>query len=583
STLSHNFTEEGRQAAADAINFRIMLLICCDGLVPNVIDGDRWKDFVQFLCKGGPNHSYKPISSDAMARKIIPNEASLVRKRTLQALDKTRNLTITFDGNSIRKPQSVYTTHITDSNRNTYFWDGHEGTDKHHTADYVQEVIERTIEAVGGPSIVANINSDNTGNVRKARRNYAAKEPTVLNTRDAVHAIHNTIGEINSLPEFKPMLSTTSKVVQFLRKSNISNSIFRKDGKESGDRNRTRGLISMGKTRFATHWSTLNSLEPHLRPIQRLVETGHLEIKGNADVRGFFTDKAQVNDFEITMDQYLTIVGPFARSLWSLESTLANAADVYVFWLAIASTLKDIFASPDMKTRFSIGEDLIHSVIRVVNKRYKDFIDDSPTDIYFSAFYMDPCFSHSAILKSPTTGSTTTAPTIHLHPPSAAGFENDDSHGIIHPKAYDRAKKFLKTILQREVDALDRFGEKALLYDLMKKYMRKDSLVDAFKHQLNAFGCDQYPFRAGRSKDQDPLKWWEHLSRDDSADVLGTIAVKIFAILPNSMPDERTGSNFTWFNSPLRGNQTVGTLVNMIQVGQWYKFHVPRVNKISRR
>ena len=36
------------------------------------------------------------------------------------------------------------------------------------------------------------------------------------------------------------------------------------------------------------------------------------------------------------------------------------------------------------------------------------------------------------------------------------------------------------------------------------------------------------------------------------------------------MPDERTNSNITWFNTPLRGNQDAQTLVDMIQVGQWY-------------
>ncbi|KAJ7812436.1 hypothetical protein B0H14DRAFT_2856806 [Mycena olivaceomarginata] len=42
-------------------------------------------------------------------------------------------------------------------------------------------------------------------------------------------------------------------------------------------------------------------------------------------------------------------------------------------------------------------------------------------------------------------------------------------------------------------------------------------------------------------------------------------------MLVNSMPDERTNSHLTWFNSPLRGNQK--TLVDMIQIGQWYGKH----------
>lgn len=57
-----------------------------------------------------------------------------------------------------------------------------------------------------------------------------------------------------------------------------------------------------------------------------------------------------------------------------------------------------------------------------------------------------------------------------------------------------------------------------------------------------------------------------------------TIVSKIFSVLPNSMADERTGSYLTWFNSALRANQKVDTLVNTVQVGQWYKTHQPRVS-----
>ncbi|KAI0759610.1 hypothetical protein BC629DRAFT_1454856 [Irpex lacteus] len=48
------------------------------------------------------------------------------------------------------------------------------------------------------------------------------------------------------------------------------------------------------------------------------------------------------------------------------------------------------------------------------------------------------------------------------------------------------------------------------------------------------------------------------------------LSIRTFSILVNSMPDERTASKFTWLNSPLRGNQNTQTLIDMIQVGQYY-------------
>lgn len=58
------------------------------------------------------------------------------------------------------------------------------------------------------------------------------------------------------------------------------------------------------------------------------------------------------------------------------------------------------------------------------------------------------------------------------------------------------------------------------------------------------------------------------------------LATRIFSVLVNSMPDERTNSHITWFNSPIRGRQKAQTLIDMIQVGQYYRNLEVRVNSI---
>ena len=90
----------------------------------------------------------------------------------------------------------------------------------------------------------------------------------------------------------------------------------------------------------------------------------------------------------MSLQKYVDIVNPLARSLWSLESPQANVADVYIFWIAIITTLKDLF-SQNKKETF-IGNELARKVTAIINTRYKAFIDNSPTDIYFAAFFLDP-------------------------------------------------------------------------------------------------------------------------------------------------------------------------------------------------
>jgi hypothetical protein len=85
------------------------------------------------------------------------------------------------------------------------------------------------------------------------------------------------------------------------------------------------------------------------------------------------------------------IVAPLAHSIKSLESTQTTASDVYIFWLAIAASLKELFSKGVRVT--GISNQLAAKVTAIVNKRYHSFIDESPSDIYFTAFFFDPCES----------------------------------------------------------------------------------------------------------------------------------------------------------------------------------------------
>lgn len=52
---------------------------------------------------------------------------------------KRGNLTLTFDGTTIRKQESFYTAHATTPAQDTYFLDGHQGTGKHHNAEWIMD------------------------------------------------------------------------------------------------------------------------------------------------------------------------------------------------------------------------------------------------------------------------------------------------------------------------------------------------------------------------------------------------------------------------------------------------------------
>lgn len=86
-----------------------MKLICVRGLVPNILDAPEWRDLIQLLC---PRVHFLD--------KIIPQEAVYVRDRTIKLLQDLDYLVLTFDGTGTRKPEGLYTTHVTKKERTSY-------------------------------------------------------------------------------------------------------------------------------------------------------------------------------------------------------------------------------------------------------------------------------------------------------------------------------------------------------------------------------------------------------------------------------------------------------------------------------
>ena len=92
------------------------------------------------------NPHYNLVSGDTFQENYIPAEAALLCKKQVELLQKSNNLTITFDGGSTQKPQSVYTVHVTTPRRDIFYIEGEDGTDTKHTAAYLSTMLLRVHE-----------------------------------------------------------------------------------------------------------------------------------------------------------------------------------------------------------------------------------------------------------------------------------------------------------------------------------------------------------------------------------------------------------------------------------------------------
>ena len=373
--------------------------------------------------------------------------------------------------------------------------------------------------------------------------------------------------EVGHLKEFKPVsgiiglaisgydvnitlqtLKKHSVIVKYVCKSTITCTLLKEDAVKSQDPARTLAPTSVGKTRFASKWNSMMNLAPHLRYIQQMVETGKITIEvcnlsliwlidtfgqRNKVVRNFFNNSFEVNQFELATHQYTQLMAPFAHTLWSLEATRTVASDVFIFWLAAASSVKDALQD----TQLGLTSSVKQAVITVINKQWHAFIKESPEDIYFTAFYLDPhwCFRHkfgllltgyakASFLKQPNVSLRMNTITI----PLTQQISVDDD--ILFPHAHDHAKNFLVRLLKAELALAENHcdePEQTLIGPLLMKYGRKDTLVRAFGDQLRAFGSDRAPFKAGQRSDVDSFRWWKKLTGDEDADIL---AVSLFPV-----------------------------------------------------
>ncbi|KAJ7668372.1 ribonuclease H-like domain-containing protein [Mycena polygramma] len=545
-------TKEENEAFQNKANHLLLMLICKCGLVPNLLDSTDWEAFVNHL-----NPAYVVQGSKKFAKEYIPQEAALVKQRTKRALQKSRDLTYTTDGTSTRRGDQFYTHHACTPTREVYFLGGHFGTKESHNAEWIKTGVIKKMAEIG-TELWGAIESDSTNVTLAARRGVATDVPTVLDLCDVVHFVQHVIGDINELPEYEGMMHILKPLIRHFSKSGKSKAYLRDSGEgmaDDGGNKPVHMLAKIGKTRFATHFMAVTTVSPVVHNIQRLVLDDKIKFKSPL-LQDVFGNRFSVKlpTFSKDMLSYETIVAPLARSLWSLEATTANPSDAFVFWLAIAHTLDSVFVKNEKDT--GISAKLAGHVRAIFNSRYHQFF--SHNDVYFVAFCLDPRYPNTDFLRERTDSRPAGVPDY-----------------ITYPHAFVRVKELLKSILKALVEQHASHKSDCLCHPLLKT-MSPPDLANALRVQLEAFWLGEAPFHAPVLND-DTMEWWTNLERGNScrSNVIAMLGVRIFGILVNSMPDERTNSNITWFNDPLRANQGQEGLLDMIMIGQWHRYHAP--------
>jgi hypothetical protein len=163
--------------------------------------------------------------------------------------------------------------------------------------------------------------------------------------------------------------------------------------------NISRGLEKLGDTRFGILYWVGKSVLRGLPALKAIAEDETLQIKipvsnasqstvqlysqGHEKGLSHATEALQL---EIELTRLVEIIGPFAKSIKCLESSHSTAADVFVFWLATIAHLDQLFRDDKLGIPGGVKED----IRAITNRRFNGMINNGPTDIYLTAFVLNP-------------------------------------------------------------------------------------------------------------------------------------------------------------------------------------------------
>ncbi|KAF9025001.1 hypothetical protein BDZ89DRAFT_1040796 [Hymenopellis radicata] len=483
------------------------LELICDACLPvAVVDNPKFRQLVNHL-----QHQNGIFVGSTFSTNYIPFEAARVTVRVYEYLKTQYFLSITFDGSSLRRPQSVYTVHITVTTlygRESYFVHGDEAFGVSHAGEHLANVLLKIIRYVG-PERFGCIGSDSTGNTKVARENVNVICPTIVVLPDPCHHLSNKIKDICKLEYFKEPIVQMRTTIKYFSKS------------------------TYGSTHMAAQRVTLDINKGLEKPL------------------AFLKKLPVYSTFNLRLTQLVCVLEPIARAIKCLEGLNTNVSDVWKFYIAISAVIRDLFSENSQGYPTEVQE----AIRQIVNSRFKEMMGVEGGVIYLAGFFLDPAQITSPILKK-SQANVLERGAVRIRGIPANRADQDLRDAI---PVYAKVGIFLVKMLYREMQSR--------LIPECSHYGNSDAAVSALKLQLEAYARQSAPF-CNRSPMWSAIKYWREMARSPHADVLSFVAIKIFSMLLNSMPEERTVSSFTRMNSTDRSCQKAASVVGMTKIRQ---------------
>lgn len=131
-------TKQARKAFQEVQDAKLVKMVVCNMVPPLFIKSPEFLDYSNSL-----NSSYTPPSVDRFTETLVPTESVRIKAETIEELQRTRFLTISFDGGATREPRGFYSVHVRRPSGRVHLLELDDGSRLSHTGRYIFEIMER--------------------------------------------------------------------------------------------------------------------------------------------------------------------------------------------------------------------------------------------------------------------------------------------------------------------------------------------------------------------------------------------------------------------------------------------------------
>ncbi|KAK7057889.1 ribonuclease H-like domain-containing protein [Favolaschia claudopus] len=537
STVKEYFTPlkmtDARQALLDLALFQ---LVICAALPFSFVE-NPW--LINFLLIAAPN--YVTPDRSAFFIRLITEQLSAFMLALQRFLSQRVHLTLSFDGWSSRAHDEIYTFHTTLPSRRSFLTAGHVFKGVSVTAAALFDVVEKRIFSMFAAVSYSAVVGDGAANVRAGKKLISEKYIWIINIYDPCHNLNLFLKDLGKI--FKAELGIISAISNFFGQSNLGTAQLAFERARQGINT---GMKSASETRFGTTYIQALAVKLCMPALVTCVAAGTIIFATKATKRliPYLTPGATHYGFLAQLDCMVKLFEAGANGITALEGQNTTCADVFYVWVTIAWHLNKLLG--DLNAGLVSYRD---KVIEVYNARFDQMMTESSHGIFLFAYFLHPLYFQHGGLK--------------LVMPALKEGEKFDLEK--YPELFKTFRNSARAILKGEQT---RTGKKS------------KSDADRLTDQLVRWAVGLPPFhqRVYAVAGDSPLEYWKGLQRDSNADVLATVAIIVFSIMPSELCDERTASLLGWINAARRSSMTPEHLIATAQLSQWYKFGLTEGN-----